>query len=442
MRAFLERYYRRVTESIAFLPTVIAIGFATASFLVVTLQSSEAGAWLLERVPVLDFRDLSTARTILGSLVGGVMGLTVFSFSMVMIVLSQAAANLTPKILDSLTRERAYQRVLGVYVGTTVYCLLLLINVERSTEQTGRMPSIGVFLGVAFGVLCVALFIYFIHKIADAVKPRSIIDRIRSETERSLRALEESNSVSPEDVARALDGLQWHACASPKSGYLQAVSSDLVDLASECDFVVAVHRRRGEHVLEGTPLFAVSGDRPLSDEEFARLEQGFMFYGGENISDNWYYGFRQLGEIAAKALSPGINDPGTAVLCIEAFAPLLVQLLRSAPDRSRTDDADKLRLIFTPYEPSEVLRLCVSPIRHYGRSDANLLRSLLAMLRHVADALDDPSEGREALRAQAEEIVIESRRSLTNPSDLRSLETEVCRLREFGAPFEGLTQVT
>lgn len=432
-RGLLKRAYFGITGSIAFLPGVIAIAFGLLAGGMMLLDERLDGVRIREVAPFLGFENASTAETILGALVGGILSLLVFSFSMVMIVLGRAASNLSPKILDHLTSQRSIQRVLGVYTGTVLYSLAMLVWLQGRPIERQPMSGLGIIVGILLGVLCVVLFVLFIHEIAETIKPRTLIARIARETEACLDARSASGAWSDARNDEALQTvLEWTTIGASQSGYLQQVTSDACAVAAEVDGIVVFERGPGEFVLAGSPLYRVACAAERRAEFERGVEQAIVLFDGEPIASHWIYGFRQLAEIAVKALSPGINDPGTALLCIDRVGQLVLKLEETGA-RSWLLDANGIPRVRTfDHRVEQVLRSTLAPIRHYGREDARVLGGLLHMLGQIASVPGKRASLAASLRAEAEAIADEARRSVTHPRDLEGIEVELDLLRRLG----------
>ena len=128
---WIRKYYSKTVNSIAFYPALISLGFLLLSILMLELDFSETGKQLKSQLSWLSLRDASTARSILTTIAGGIISLTVFSFSMVMILLNQAASQMSNRMLDSMIGNRFQQIILGFYIGTIVYSLFLSLTLPR-----------------------------------------------------------------------------------------------------------------------------------------------------------------------------------------------------------------------------------------------------------------------------------------------------------------------
>ncbi|MFC6998406.1 DUF2254 domain-containing protein [Rufibacter roseus] len=362
----VRRYYNRVVNSIAFYPAVIALVFLILSYIVLTLDFSEFGKELKSQWDFLSLKDASTARTIAATIAAGILSLTVFSFSMVMILLNQAASNMSNRVLGSLIGNRFQQYVLGFYIGTIVYALFLLSTI-RDIDSGIYVPALSVYLLIVLTVVDIFLFIYFIHYITQSVKFETIIARIHQETKREL---ENNSHLAEESMERVPVFTQGQELKAEASGYFQGFDrKELLRLCKEQDISVGFVFPVGTYVLEGVPFLKVSSLKPVTDEQQAQIRLLVDFYRGESISNTPYYGFKQLVEVALKALSPGVNDPGTAVLSLHALVDLLAFRLRNFAYRLIKDEDGVVRIVTVEDSFRDIFMQTLLPMWDYGQSD-------------------------------------------------------------------------
>lgn len=182
----------KILRSIAFWPALIAVLFLTLFSLMIWIDFSPFGKSLKERLHWLSLKDATTARSILSTITAGVISLTFFSFSMVMIVLNQAAGKLSNRILDKLIENRFQQVVLGYYIGTIVYALFLLSTI-RNINTGVYVPALSTHVVIALTVLDIFLFLYFLHHITQSVKFETVTKRIQKETYKSITKRSKTN---------------------------------------------------------------------------------------------------------------------------------------------------------------------------------------------------------------------------------------------------------
>ena len=154
----VKRFWRYLRGSITFIPSVYVLAAIFTAILFRYLEGQGLSNWLGERADFWIISDPDTARTILSTVIGGVISLTVFSFSMVMVVLGQATNSLSPRLLPQLIRDKSHQTVLGIYLGVIVFSCLALMADNPGDEYTSN--SFTIFCCVVLVIVCLGLFVY------------------------------------------------------------------------------------------------------------------------------------------------------------------------------------------------------------------------------------------------------------------------------------------
>lgn len=379
-----KQIFHRVAESIAFYPTLIALCLIFFAFLVMWVEFQP---WLIKLKPSIDFvlvGSVEDGRLILGTLVASTISLMVFSFSMVMIVLNQASANLSPRLLPGLITVKANQIVLGFYLGTICYCLMLILNIHPSAEDH-KIPSVGIFIGLCLGILCLALFTYFIHSISQSIQVDHILDRLFRQTRHRIASLGVKTSL-PKPAAT-----KWHTLRTPTPGYLKWIEhEDLVNLCQKHNLVIKVIEPIGVFFQAECPFLEANSE--VSENLERELHDCFVFYPQELLNDHYSFGFKQISEIAVKALSKGINDPATAIKAIDMLMMLFLEKLKSREKTVLFDKNDEPRVFLKETSIQFLLHLNVTPIREYAKHDVLVVQRLisgLGTLIHFAEAEED-----------------------------------------------------
>ena len=410
MRKFykwLRQNYSKIVTSIAFYPALISLGFLLLSILMLELDFSTTGKAIKSQLSWLSLRDAGTARSILTTIAGGIISLTVFSFSMVMILLNQAASQMSNRMLDSMIGNKFQQIVLGFYIGTIVYSLFLLSTIRDITSGI-YVPALSIYLLLLFTVIDIFLFIYFLHYVTQTVKFETIIKRIHKETLKTLT----QHCSGKKDNSFIEGNPMKQTIFMPASNYYQGYNkSSLINFAEHHDAVVQMLPAPGAYLLEGTPLCVVMGKKEIGEEEIKSLLVSIDLYSGQPINKNAYYGFHQLAEVAIKALSPGINDPETAVLSIHALTDLFrFRLLNYLPVNFAGEDG-VIRIVTKELSFKELFEECFFPIWKYGKEDRYIQNSLLQMMDQLI-ACDVRNENQIALqefKTQIEEQIKKDR---------------------------------
>ena len=184
---WLFKSYRLIIGSIAFYPTIITMGFFGFSIIINLI---EYRPWMMDLKETLSFilvKSKEDARLVLGTLVGSIISLMGFSFSMVMVVLNRASATLSPRVIPGLITHKSNQTVLGFYLGSIVYCLTLIVNIQ--SEGSNSIPDFGILMAMIFGIMCLGFFMFFIHSISQSIQVDNILKRIQGKTERRMESL-------------------------------------------------------------------------------------------------------------------------------------------------------------------------------------------------------------------------------------------------------------
>lgn len=375
----LFRAYLRTIHSLAFYPTLIALGFLLLCLLNIAIEYQP---WLMTLKRHLDIglvRNADNARLILGTLVGGILSLMVFSFSMVMVVLNNAAAALSPRVVPGLISSKGHQKTLGFYLGTILYALLLITTIEQNGSD--RVPSLGVLITLGLGIACLGLFVGFIRSISQSIQVEYILNNLYATTLEKLNGTAEKLLECDEPPSWPADE-SWVAVSAQRSGYFKEVNiGTLNELLVDNDLRMAVLIHRGFFVMAGHPLFQL--DREVDEALSGQLLDCFDFFVEQYASAHYVFGCKHISEIAVKALSPGINDPGTAITAIDMLSVLLSKRM-ALPDLDASPLPDgPPRLLFFELSLDPLLQLLFGPLRTYGCADPQVLTSLLQALKNL-----------------------------------------------------------
>lgn len=380
-RVWLQGRYYKILNSIAFYPAFIGLMFLVLSYVAILFDFSEAGKHIKSQLPpYTSLKDASTARSIISAIVSGVISLTVFSFSMVMIVLNQAASQLSNRVLNRLIGNRFQQVVLGIYIGTIVFALFLLTSI-RDIDSGIYIPALSTYLLILLTIFDIFLFIYFLHYITQSVKYEVIIGRIYKDTHEVMERACTLPAQPPNPIV--LNGN--HYVAANSSGIYEGFDTEsLLHLADKSDCLFYTLHTPGTFVLEGLPILQVS--KPIDPEIQKDAARAVRVNTSESVEENFFYGMRQLSEIGMKALSPGINDPGTAIIAMRALFQLLAYRINHFPDNVVRNEEQQVRILIEELTFDAMFANTVLPVWDYGKEDrlvqnemAHLLSQLLTL---------------------------------------------------------------
>jgi uncharacterized membrane protein len=323
----VRRRWQSLLEGLWFVPVAVAAGFAALALLLVYggphLGLADA-RWTFDG-------DAPAARSLLSTIAGSLITVAGLTFSITILVLQLTASQLTPRALRNVFADRLTQVTIGTFVGTFVYCLLVLQAVrDEGPDGAGVVPAIGVTVSIVLAVLAVTLLIVFIHHVSQLVQVSHVASRIARQT---LDAIER---LYPEGFGGVDAALPAVAADPPEPagivhtstpGFLSAV--ELERLAARLDgsaTQVLICVCPGDFVGVDTPL-ALVWPAACADDDTARIRDAFTVTNERTLLDDAMFGVRQLADIAIRALSPSLNDPTTAVTCVSYLQSILVRLV-------------------------------------------------------------------------------------------------------------------
>ena len=372
-------------QSIWFIPALLCL---LALFLAVSLPWVEREmAW-----HAADSRffamDVNSARDVLGVIAGSVLSVGGVVFSVTMVALTLTSGQYGPKILRHFLGDKGSKVSLGMFLGTSLYCLLVLSRYNESDQ-----PGITVIAALAMTIASLVGFIHFIHRTATDLQADQIIERIGGELQASLREL----TASKHQSNRSDDTLAWRRRArrhrptvigARARGYVQTV--DYVGIVAWCvahDCVSQLRVRAGDFLLPGNGLVILYGDALELDDAAVAALRGFVRTGPmRNPVQDPEFPITQLNQLAARALSPGINDPGTAITCIDWFSMAVAQIVdRQLPGKVFLDGDGAPRLLARYTDFSGILKAFYAPSRQFASSNVPVLISLADSLFRLAE---------------------------------------------------------
>ncbi len=390
IKIWIKYRQSEIVNSIAFYPAIIVIVFLTLSLFSIQFDFSEKGMQIKSDLQWLKLRDASTARSIISSITAGIITLTVFSFSMVMIVLNQTASQLSNRILDRLIGSRFQQMVLGTYVGTIVYALFLLSTV-RDIDSGIRIPALSTYLLIILTIFDIFLFIYFLHYITQSIKYEVIINRVLKETKSSMERSCKLKQPPPETLSSESEYIVTAAESGIYMGFDKRI---LTRIGRDNDCILYLMQTPGTFVLKGLPVVKVN--KKLPAEVVEEIQKQLYLQPNESIKENYFFGFRQLTELALKALSPGINDPGTAIESLRALFQLYAYRVAFFAENTNKDKELQVRIILKELTFEKIFEDTIYPIWDYGKQD-RLIQNELSHLLTVFLTIAPSEKSAEAL---------------------------------------------
>ncbi len=418
--------------------------------LIIALTLGFAGAllsWLEETFPALsDFVPSvlfpshsvpQVAQVILSSIATSIMTVVSIVFAILLMTLTLASMQFSPRIIVSFAKDRVTQWTLGVFLGTFCYCMAAL-PAARTLPQPFA-PVLTVSGAMLLALVCVAWLLYFIHHISQAISVSHIVDRIATETEGIIDDVMPSPRASLrlfENEPREVE--TWDVpLLSETSGYIRFIDTvRLVALAKHHHVKIRAVRRVGQFVPAGAPLVLVYKAARLSAASGREILGAFDLGPSRTLQQDVEFGILQIVDIALKAISPAVNDPTTAVSCVDQLSRLLIRVAARETPSSVLYDPPGIPRVMIPWVDFDgLLKSAFQQIRLYSKSDVAVSLRMLRALADIAGTRPDPEfrrllfeEGRRIVEGCAEKL---------GEEELRPMRTRLFALEKLATAQDG-----
>ena len=388
MKARLHTIWEKLHTSFWFVPGIFVT--LTVALSAITLRAdhliSEAAVNTLPFV----FRDgVEGARALLSAVAGSMITVTGVVFSVMVVAFTLASSQFTPRLLRNFMRDFGNQVVLGIFIGTFTFCLCILRVVGGPTGDF--IPRISVTCAFLLTGVSIGALVFFIHHAASLIQAQAMIAKIGRELDGALQPLYPSQigteppagaeqQIPPDFARRAV------AVAAEQSNYVEAIDGHgLLELAETNDLLIDLAHRPGDFAVKGEVIARVYPAERVTPEVHTAIGNAFVFGPERTQTQDPEFVLNELVEIATRALSPGINDPATAVLCVDQLAAALALVAsRPMPSTRRHGRDARLRVVAKHYGFGGLVNAAFNPIRQYGRNSVAVTIRLLEAIRRIA----------------------------------------------------------
>lgn len=394
----LIKYWGDLRSSFWFMPSLLVVLTMVIAVLLVELDATASQRWM-EKWPRLFGVGADGARAMLSTLAGSMMTVMGITFSMTLVALSLASSQYSSRVLRNFMRNSTTQLTLGVFASIFAYCLIVLRTIRGGDGVDEFVPSLAVFFALLMSLGGIVILIYFIHHIASSIQANNIIASVAAETNASIdRLLPEETDNTPAHNAghsqqlEALDARVWYPVAAAQTGYIQSAdSAELMRLAQQHKTIVRMEHGVGAFVVQGTPVVSLALTFPAEQATVNALNAAYSIGRYRVLELDPAFGIRQIVDIALKALSPGVNDTSTAVICVDYLSSILARLAgRKFPPVQHYAD-DTLRVIAVAPSFEGLLTESFEQIRASAESNIAILLRMLSGFTAIASLTSKPS---------------------------------------------------
>ena len=445
------RIWEFVGHSLWFTPLLYAIGGAVLSLLAIRLPGEDIIASLPDFWP--RFETVETVQDLTSTLLATLVTMTTFALSVTMVVLTLAAGSLGPRTIRNFMGDPKTQNALGSFVGTILFLITGLVLMGGQSDD-GAVPQIAAMTGIALFVVSLFVLILFVHHLGRSIVADHVIQKVGAN-------LEETISSSLETLSGPIDNAATESCTLPdagantsdrtitaaKSGYVQGIDyDDLLDVAIKHDIRVALTVRAGQHVIAGDIIGEIGKDgnndtkpsgtghsdteptAPRSDAIHDAIAQQIMIGSQRTAMLDIEFALRQLVEVALRALSPGINDPFTAIAVIHRLGRALPQAMDfHYPMGLWRDDQGQERICAHLSDFGGMMNAAFNQIRQSASAKPDVLLPMAEVLESLTGLAKHPKH-LEILREHARLIGRAAARDIADAADRKAVERAVNRV--------------
>jgi uncharacterized membrane protein len=426
--AKFSKLWDSLHSSYWFIPMLMAIGAVVLAFTMISLdRAGKAGP--IEQLGWVYAGGPDGARAVLSTVAGSMATVTATAFSITIVALQLAASNFGPRLLRNFMQDTGNQLVLGTFIATFIYCLLVLRSIHGE-DYNLFVPQLSVTVGIVLAIASIGVLIYFIHHASTIIQASHVIIGVSHDFDQAI------DRLFPEEIGQAASEPQRPMGEIPKQfdqeaasirasevGYLQVIDDDiLMKLASHHDLLIRLRAQPGQFLVKEHELVQVYPRERVDRSLAERIRKAFILGRERTEQQDIEFPINQLVEIALRAISPAVNDPFTAVRCIDRLSAGLSSLIqRKFPSSYRYDKAHNLRVIAQPVMFERLVDQAFSPIRQYAQSDSAVTIRLLVAITRIAEA-NCYTTDQFALRHHAEMILRGSKEGLSEEYDRQAVE--------------------
>lgn len=380
----------QLRDSFWFVPALMA-GLSVLAAVLTTRLDSYLDRGVLTGLEWAWVGSAEGARSVLSVIGGTAMTVGGVVFSITVTALAQTSAHFGPRVLRNFTADRGNQIVLGTFTATFLYCLLVLRTVQADGESFERsVPFLSVNVGIGLAIASIAVLIYFIHHIVRSLQVEVLLAGIGREFRAGVDALfpqDLGQPALPDEPGPTLIPAEKEAervCAT-ETGYVQQFEQRrLMQLAVEHDIVVRLLKRPGDFVAVGEPIMQLR-DSGAADALRRQLQQCISIGDFRTPDADASYSLQQLLEVAARALSPGVNELFTALSSIDWLTSGLERAAsRDAPSKIRADSDGRPRIVASPLSFADLLSAAIDTLRPYAATQPAVAQRLTQVVERLA----------------------------------------------------------
>ncbi|MGV3530300.1 MAG: DUF2254 domain-containing protein [Flavisolibacter sp.] len=427
MEIRLKQYWFNIRNSLWFLPAIMGLAAVVLALVLIEVDNNID----YDKIPIEWFvygGNPQGARSVLSTIASSMVTIAGVTFSITLVALTMASSEFGPRLLRNFIADKGNQFVIGTFIATFIYSLVVLLTI-RGTDNDEFIPKISVIFGFLLAVLSLGVIIYFIHHVSTSIQADFVIKSSFSEfqkvTDEVMDREPAENVEHPDKTLQEVENTYalHRDIAFVSSGYIQSIDfKGISHWATENRAMVHLLVHPGSFATLHQVFARVYSHDALDehcDESIRKLiVTGYQRTPNQDI----LFSIKQIVEVGIRSLSPGINDPHTAITCLHWLGATLMEIAsRSFRPPLLRDDAGICRLIYPRITYEQIVDTCFDQIKLYGKSNPYVIQTLLQEIEITLRGVQQ-KEFREALRNKAEMIQEEMHRTWENNADLKTID--------------------
>ncbi len=425
------KFQETLRTSYWFLPGLMTGTAMALAFAMLKLDLARKSG-LMEKLGLMNYTGAPDgALTLLSTIAGSMITVAGTVFSITLVALTLASQQFGPRVLRNFMQDIKYQFVLGTFLATFIYCLLVLRSVQVEPNNQ-FVPHISITVGILLAIASIGVFIYFIHHASTSIHAWHIIREISDELETNINYLFSERFAGDrhiEHIGRWVEEMpvdfdqKAHRIRAAGSGYIRGIDYDrLMYIAKSKDLLLHIKHRPGKFIVQGSELVRAWPEENINRMLTKQINRAFILGRERTAFQDVEFSIKQLVEIAIRAISPAVNDPFTAIRCIDQLSAALCRLAKTDfPSPYGYDDHHKLRMIIDQVTFAGLIDDAFHQIRQYGRTDVAVTIRSLEVIATIAEHTDN-KENRAALLRHADMIRRGSQEGVLEELDRKDVE--------------------
>lgn len=394
MKIFNFNFLEDWRTKIYYIPVLYSIYAVIISVFVLVLERYYQ-PHLIGFLPDIFFTPFNITTTILSTIAGSLLSIITISFSIIMVVLTMYSSQFSPRTLQDFLKSKITLKVLGIFIGGFLYSIITLLFLESN----GKTVFLSAAVGVMIVIFCIIYFVIFINHVAQSIQVNLLIDTLATEILDLVDSVKEFNEKHenvrndpPDNIDQIFEKNQV-SIYSEEIGFIRNINDlQLSEFADNHNIVIDVEKMIGDYVTNNSKVFTIYYDLKEMDIDEIKEDTftkclNFILVGKErNKSKDIEFGLQKLSEVALRAISPGINDPNTAIFCIKQAGMVLDRIAKANIENTYYYNEDnELTLIFEDISFDYLLYKTFYQLRYYSMRDVSVAASILEALIIIAE---------------------------------------------------------